>query len=265
MRHTLRPFRLLALAAALLPASEALSASSPWISDEGGRARLVLLQPDADGIRRGIIEIEPAPGWITYWREPGDSGIPPQVTPEPPASLVSISFPAPKIVALGNLTDIAYDGPVAFPIRLAGAPDATGATLFIGLCKDICIPFQARLTLPAGASDTPEERAAVEAAEARVPPGEQDGLAVTGASLSPSGDRMVLEMDLGAASRRAEAVLTGQPGYAFTASGTAGDDGRLSLSVPLAGLSASHAAAGAAWRVLVLSEGRAIETEIRPK
>lgn len=265
MRHALRPFRPLAIAAALLPATAAFSASSPWISDEGGRARLVLLQPDQDGLRRGMIEIEPAPGWITYWREPGDSGIPPQFTPEPPAALHSIGFPAPKIVALGDLTDIAYDAPVAFPVRISGAADGVSAQLFIGLCKEICIPFQARLSIAPGGSDTAEEREAVTAAEARVPPATLDGLAVTAASLSATGDTLALSVALGEAGGKAEAIVTGQPGYAFTASGTADAEGRLSLPVPLTGLSPGALQTGTAWKVLLRSGDRAIETEIRPK
>lgn len=256
---------LASLATGLLPASGALSASSPWISEEGGRARLVLLEPEADGTRRGMVEIEPAPGWITYWREPGDSGIPPQLTPAAPAKLHSIGFPAPKIVTLGDLTDIAYDSPVAFPVRFSGAPDGVSAALFIGLCKEICIPFQASFTIAPGSGDTAAERDAVAVAEARVPPPERDDLRINGASLSPGGDALLLSVHLGAAGGKAEAIVTGQPGYAFTASGTADAEGMLSLTVPLTGLSPATPVSGAAWKVLLLSGERAIEAEIQPK
>ena len=37
--------------------------------------RVASLAMDADGVVRGVLQIEPKDGWITYWREPGDAGI----------------------------------------------------------------------------------------------------------------------------------------------------------------------------------------------
>lgn len=262
------PRKALTVTLSLLPALSAplpaLAASSDWIVNEGGRARLVLLAPDAAGTRRGMVEIEPAPGWITYWREPGDSGIPPQLAPEAPATLVSLRFPAPKVLKLGALTDIGYDTPVALPVTLGKATGAVGATLFIGLCKDICIPFQAALAVSPDMNDTPEEAAAVAAAEAALPGRTLPGLALDSATLAAGSDAITLEVKAGAG-RLAEAIVTGPAGYAFTASGTARADGGATLAVPLRGYRATDGLSGQAWRLLLKSGTEAIETDFALK
>src|SRR3546814_19049068 len=71
----------------LLGVAMAQAETTPWATNEGGRMRLVALPPDADGTVRGALQIEPKPGWITYWREPGDAGIPPHVTLSKPAGV----------------------------------------------------------------------------------------------------------------------------------------------------------------------------------
>ena len=115
--------------------------------------RLVALAPDADGHIRAALQIEPEPGWITYWREPGDSGIPPQVSPAPEGNvaLEKVAFPVPKLITVGKVKEIGYDAPVTLPLdfRVTGdRPDKLDVTVFIGLCKDICIPFQTALSVP---------------------------------------------------------------------------------------------------------------------
>ena len=102
------------LAAGVLLALPAHAAMSDWANNEGGRMRLVALAPDADGHIRAALQIEPEPGWITYWREPGDSGIPPQVSPAPEGNvaLEKVAFPVPKLITVGKVKEIGYDAPV---------------------------------------------------------------------------------------------------------------------------------------------------------
>src|SRR5262245_22083808 len=69
-----------AVLAAMLPAPSARAADeSPWDGDARSAARLVAGIPargDGTSLRAGV-EIRLAPGWKTYWRYPGDSGVPP--------------------------------------------------------------------------------------------------------------------------------------------------------------------------------------------
>ncbi|MBB4064451.1 protein-disulfide reductase DsbD domain-containing protein [Gellertiella hungarica] len=256
---------LVLLLATLGLAGFARAETTDWIGNEGGRARLVALPAGPDGTRRGMIEIEPSPGWITYWREPGDSGIPPQLSLSAPASLLSMDFPAPKVLKLGSLTDIGYDAPVALPIRIGNAAGKITADLFIGLCKDICIPFQASFTLDPAHGHRPEEERAVAAAEAAVPPAGTEGLAIRAGRLSPEGDRMTLSLALSPPGAEAEAVLTGPSGYVFTARGKADATGVLSLDVPLKGLKPGPALKSLPWRVLLMTQDKAIEADLTPE
>src|SRR5204862_2777548 len=55
--------------------------ASPWEGGPRAAVRLIAAGATGDGagrILRGGIEIRLAPGWKTYWRYPGDSGVPPR-------------------------------------------------------------------------------------------------------------------------------------------------------------------------------------------
>ena len=61
-----------------LLACPALASSSDWYEAEGGRVRLVTSgAADENGVIEGALEIDLKPGWKTYWRDPGDAGVPP--------------------------------------------------------------------------------------------------------------------------------------------------------------------------------------------
>ncbi|MGH7041085.1 MAG: protein-disulfide reductase DsbD domain-containing protein, partial [Acetobacteraceae bacterium] len=122
-----------------------------------------------------------APGWHTYWRNPGDAGAPPTVrlTLPPGATAGPIAWPAPHVVREGPLTTYAYSGTVllAIPVTVpAAAPPGGGGISVVAeahwlVCKDICVPEQGRfrLTLPIGAP-APSAQASLFAAAARAVP-----------------------------------------------------------------------------------------------
>lgn len=272
---TPRLFRLLSsaiaavLVAALAPALPARAASSDWALNEGGRMRLVVLPADAEGRRQAVLQIEPEPGWITYWREPGDSGVPPAVTVAPSGgfTLGRIDFPVPKRIDAGDLTDIGYDQAVALPLSLSGPPAGQEATLeataFIGLCKNICIPFQAVLTvdLPANeAADADEARIVADALES-LPAKASPDFAVERHAISADLKRLTLEVSLPKGAKDAQAIVTGPSGYVFFASTSAsGAGGKTVIEVPVGRLPKNYAIAGKRWDALVIAGGRAIET-----
>lgn len=272
---TPRPFRLLSsaiaavLVAALAPALPARAASSDWALNEGGRMRLVVLPADAEGRRQAVLQIEPQPGWITYWREPGDSGVPPAVTMAPADgfTLDRIDFPVPKPIEAGGLTDIGYDNAVALPLSLSGPPAGKKATLeataFIGLCKNICIPFQAALAidLPANEAADADEARIVADALASLPGKASPNFAVERHAISADLKRLTLEVSLPEGAKEAQAIITGPSGYVFFASTSAsGAGGKTVIEVPVGHLPKNYAIAGKRWDALVIAGGRAIET-----
>ena len=102
------------------------------------------------------LQITLAPGWKTYWRQPGDTGIPPRFdfSGSENLTILDVIYPAPKITWQGNYRSFVYYENVIFPILIR--PEATEtATLRgkidIGVCKEICIPvsFEVNTTLTA--------------------------------------------------------------------------------------------------------------------
>lgn len=177
--HHMQYFRFLSLLSlATLPALGAHAASSNWHHVDGGSIRIVTSgTPDAAGQLRGALEIRLKPGWKTYWRDPGASGVPPtlEVMAGTQAASVEIGFPAPNRFDDGYATWAGYDHPVSLALTIdlpedAPAPTSLEADIFLGLCETICIPVSTRLALnPGGDIHNPEHAILVEAAFSALP------------------------------------------------------------------------------------------------
>ena len=98
------------------------------------------------------------PGWKTYWRSPGDAGLPPQLSWEGSGNLAGADFrwPAPHRFTLFGIETFGYDGEVVFPITARpsqpGQPLDLKASVDLLVCSEICVPQHLDLTLevPAG-------------------------------------------------------------------------------------------------------------------
>jgi thiol:disulfide interchange protein DsbD len=115
------------------------------------------------------LRLKTEPGWHTYWRNPGDSGIPTQLnwTLPPGFSAGAIVWPYPERHALGEVTNYGYEGETLHLVNLsvpadspAGKPVLLKAQAKWLVCSDICIPGEAQLSLslPTGASAQPNPR-----------------------------------------------------------------------------------------------------------
>jgi DsbC/DsbD-like thiol-disulfide interchange protein len=177
-----------ALAAALGLASPALAAdafSTDWAAGAKWQARLIAAEGDVAGF-----EIRLAPGAITYWRDPGDSGLPPtfDFSGSDNVEAVEPLFPAPKRMreADGGQA-FGYDGDVIFPLRVhprdAAKPVTFALQADFAVCEKVCLPAKARLklTLPAAASPYAGAiDAALDAVPRAVPPKDFGELSPTG-------------------------------------------------------------------------------------
>jgi len=176
------------------PTARAQEASA-WQGDLHAAARLIAgaarKSGDAKWLRAGI-EIRLEAGWETYWRYPGDSGVPPTIDFAGSDNVKSVTmlWPAPQRFAdAAGGQSIGYRGDVVLPLRIVEKDAAKPALLHVKLgyavCGKLCVPAQADLKLMltgnAGAGDP-----ALSAAEARVPrlvalgaeDGRGDGLSV---------------------------------------------------------------------------------------
>ncbi|MBB3608580.1 protein-disulfide reductase DsbD domain-containing protein [Rhizobium sp. BK602] len=260
-----------ALAAAISAGSGAHAAMSDWASNMGGRMRLVALAPDAEGHVRAALQIEPAPGWITYWREPGESGIPPQVSTAAGSgvTIVTMRYPVPRPITVGAIQEIGYDAPVTLPLelRIDGKPPARlELTAFIGVCKDICIPFQAELSLPLSAAgqSTPHEQALLDAAAASLPQAAAPDFAIENHTLSADAKTLSLRLTLPDAIGDAPLIyVTGPTGYVFFKQANGKRDGKsFTTDIAVGKLPKNYDIRGKSWGILVIDGERAMETTL---
>lgn len=250
----------------------ARAASSDWADSEGGRMRLVALPADAAGHGRAVLQIEPNPGWITYWREPGESGIPPQITaaPKSEATVGHIGYPAPKPISIGDIREIGYDAPVSFPIDFQLAGGQTEGTLavdaFVGLCRQVCIPFQASLSvaLPAAGQADVSARSIVAAADATLPESPSANFKLAKSELAADGKSVSLELALPSSEGEAPQIyLTGPSGYVFfRQSGAKRNGNQFNTDIAIGKLPRNYDIHGKHWGILVLDGKRAMETEL---
>ena len=152
--------------------------ASPWKAVSHGGARLIAGEThrSSDGVRlRAGVEIRLDPGWHTYWRYPGDSGIPPtfDFTGSENIKSVTVLWPAPEIFPDGaGGHSIGYFGGVVFPLRITALDNTELSLLRLKLgyavCGKFCLPAEADFKLSLSGEKGVEESMLV-AAEARVP------------------------------------------------------------------------------------------------
>ena len=203
-------------------APAAIAAQSQWVQSQGGEVRIVAAKPQADGTIPAILDIRLKPGWKTYWVEPGASGIPPQVTIDSKdgISLSGLRFPAPKAFNDGIAGYTGYDHSVAFPLSLKREKSgdlSLNASVFLGICKDICIPVQAdlHLSLPEALAENPLDKARIDDAVAALPMPPSDTFKVTAAAFDMAEKRLHLSLETPATGGPVELFLSGPAGYSF--------------------------------------------------
>ncbi len=102
------------------------------------------------------------PGWKTYWRAPGEAGIPPRFNWEGSVNLksVEVQFPTPLVFHSNGMQSIGYHDDVVFPLLVTALdpllPVHLEGAIDLGVCEDICVPARVRVSgdlAGAGASD----------------------------------------------------------------------------------------------------------------
>jgi DsbC/DsbD-like thiol-disulfide interchange protein len=154
---------LLVLGAALAIPCAAAGTASGWAERHNSRARLI-----AGGGLAGV-ELELPEGWKTYWRNPGDAGgVPPSFDWSRSENLADakVLYPAPKRFTDSGGATVGYKGTVIFPVELTPKDPKKPIGLHLlfdyGVCKEICIPAEADLSLavaPDAGSGLPDELA----------------------------------------------------------------------------------------------------------
>ena len=195
--------RALVLCLALCPAAASLAqAQSAQQSDViEGEFRPGWQTPS--GTHMAALHLRMAPNWKTYWRAPGDAGIPPQFDWSGSENIGSVRFhwPSPDVFRTNGMRTVGYHDELVLPIEVTAKdpslPVRLKASIDLGVCKDICVPATLLLgtALPApGRSDS-----AIKAAlSARPATAAEAGLARIICTLEPirDGMRITARMDL---------------------------------------------------------------------
>jgi len=129
--------------------------ASPWVKENYSRVRLVSGTVSNAGNNEVVagVQIRLDPGWKTYWRSPGDSGVPPSFDWSGSKNLkeAQVLYPAPRRFTDASGTAIGYEDEVVFPIKVtperAGEAVELKVTVDYGLCKMLCIPNDAKLSI----------------------------------------------------------------------------------------------------------------------
>jgi DsbC/DsbD-like thiol-disulfide interchange protein len=150
--------------------------ASPWDGDTRGAIRLIAgswRQRTSAPMRAGI-EIRLKPGWHTYWRYPGDAGVPPRFdfAGSRNVNAVTVHWPAPRRMVEQGLSVIGYTEDVILPLAIEPRSRAEPVTLRFkaeyALCEKLCLPAQGAAQLALGEENSQWDAALAEA-QLRVP------------------------------------------------------------------------------------------------
>lgn len=200
------------LASFAVPAN---ASASEWVKADYVEGRLISATEGTGQTNELLvaIDLKIKPKWKTYWRSPGDAGLPPETDWAGSENLKheTLLYPAPVRFQLFGLQTFGYESRVAFPVRMtlktAGEPADLKLKLSVLVCSDVCVPqtLELALTVPPGEARPSEHAHLIQRAVAAVPgnaistglrvervtatfDGETGGIAVDLASDRPLGD-----------------------------------------------------------------------------
>ncbi len=136
-----------------LPTEASAQDASPWLNDGHSAVRL-LAGSRSGAVLLGGIAFQLQPGWKTYWRTPGDSGVPPRFdfSKSDNVEAVTILWPAPaKFPDGAGGNSLGYQKHVVLPLRIVvknpDRPVTLRALINYAVCEKLCIPVEASAEL----------------------------------------------------------------------------------------------------------------------
>src|SRR5215467_8231772 len=137
------------LVVSVLAAAAHAEDSSPWQKDGHSAVRL-LAGSRSGAVLLGGVAFQLQPGWKTYWRTPGDSGVPPRFdfSKSENVEAVTVLWPAPLMFDDGaGGHALGYHDKVVLPLRIvakaADKPVTLRAEINYAVCEKLCIPVEA--------------------------------------------------------------------------------------------------------------------------
>lgn len=255
------------LSSALLAASSAFAVAQTM--SDLVRAEILPGWRAADGTHIAGLRLTLKDGWKTYWRAPGDAGIPPQFdwAGSRNLSAVRIEWPTPSQILQSGMTTIGYDGTVTLPLRIdprqRGADISLSGHIDMGVCKDVCVPVTLSFSKDLSGTRSAPDPVIVAALAERPYSAAEAGVGAVTCRLSPIEDGLGLRavIDMPSLGRGELAVFeTGDPNIWVAPSSTRREGGLLVAETTL------HHVEGRAFavqrsdlRITVLGPGSAVD------
>lgn len=209
-----------------------------------------------------------APGWKTYWRAPGEAGIPPLFNWSGSENLksVRVHWPTPAVFQTNGLQSIGYHDQVTLPLEVTALdpakPVRLHAVVDLGVCKDICLPASLDLTADLNGPGAPD--ATIQKALAAQPKdATKSGLTSIACSVDPIADGLKITATLQLPEQGATETVafeTGQPNIWVAEAKTTRSGGTLtSVTDMVAPTGAPFALDRSKIKLTVLADSRAVE------
>jgi DsbC/DsbD-like thiol-disulfide interchange protein len=197
--------------------------ASPWDGAERAAVRLIAGSQRgtaAATVHRAGVEIRLAPGWKTYWRYPGDSGVPPRFDFARSRNVksVTVRWPAPQRLTDESGTSIGYKHDIVFPLEVVPQDAAKPVELVLGIdyavCEKLCVPADGKAELTIGGKGGAQD-GKIAQSEALVPRpaalGADGALAIRSAKQEAGGARPRIVVDVAAPAGAAVALFAEGP------------------------------------------------------
>lgn len=174
----------------------------------------------ADGRHMAALELKLAKGWKTYWRAPGDAGIPPLFNWSGSGNFRSatVTWPTPGVFHQSGARSVGYQDNVVLPITITpkrkGKQVRLQGVVDLGVCREVCVPVRVKVDEILPATNAKPDPAIAAALADRPFSGEQAGLISATCEISPTRDGLSVTARFALPStggREAGVVETGDP------------------------------------------------------
>ena len=225
----------------------------------------------ADGSHIAALHLELGAGWKTYWRAPGDAGIPPRFNWHGSTNLsgVQVEWPMPKQIPQGRYMTIGYDAPVTLPLRIMpskhGKQVVLQGQIDLGVCREVCVPVTVSVAQALPNSKGKRDPSIVAALASRPHSASEAGVSGISCRLSPIEDGLKLSAIIAVPSQGAREVTifeAGDPNIWVAPSTSQRTGGKIVAETTM------HHASGKSFalqrsdvRITVLGQGRAVEIQ----
>lgn len=266
------------LMVAFMSAFSSAHATTDWLSGLGYKARLIDGARQADGTYQAGFEIILEKGWSTYWRVPGEYGIPPVFEFQNSSNInnIVVHWPAPDVFLSGTGLTIGYKNRVVLPLTIT--PEAAtqkvelNLSAFFGVCSEICVPADAKASVSLYPQNTvPQDQTIIDDAFVNVPTKPfENGLDVKTASFTSTeeAEHVYLRLQLPESVSTVSVLTEGPQDWYFEpyvtdlSDKTQANKKTYMAKVPLYRLVRTALSGEEELRVTVIADGTAIEKTI---